>query len=241
MAEEKNSFYRGLADGAPIGIGYLAVSFAYGIMAVLMGLSPLEALLISLFNVTSAGQLAGTPIIAAGGSLIELATTQLVINSRYSLMSVSVSQKFSDRIKLRHRLYIGFGNTDEVFAVASSSREPVGPRYMLGLITLPIACWCLGTILGAVAKDILPAIVVTSLSVAMYAMFIAIVVPVARDSKPVLTCVIASVILASLFRFVPLLSGVPSGFVIIIIAVSVSALMAYLFPIGDEEEEEVSE
>lgn len=236
MEKEKNSYTLGLGDGAPIGIGYLAVSFAYGLSAVLMGLSPLEAFLISLLNLTSAGQLAGTPIIASGGSLIELATSQLVINSRYSLMSVSLSQKLSPSVKLWHRLYIGFGNTDEIFAVGMSGRESLGARYMAGLITLPVVGWCVGTLLGAVAGDILPAIVVTALSVSMYAMFIAIIVPVARESLPVLLCIISAIALSSLFYFIPALSSVPSGFVIIIIAVAVSAVFALVFPKNDGDD-----
>lgn len=232
---ERNSYSAGLRHGAPIGIGYLAVSFAYGISAVIMGLSPLEAFLISLFNVTSAGQLAGTPIIASGGSLIELISSQLVINSRYSLMSVSLSQRLSPKVRLVDRLYIGFANTDEIFAVAMYGTSSVGPRYMLGLMTLPIAGWTMGTLLGAVAGDILPAIVVTALSVSMYAMFISIVVPAARDSLPVLICALSAAALSALFYFVPLLARIPSGFVIIIIAVAVSAVLALVAPIKDEE------
>ena len=237
---ENNSYYAGLRCGAPIGVGYLAVSFAYGISAILMGLSPLEALLISLFNLTSAGQLAGTPIIAGGGSLLELATSQVVINSRYSLMSVSLSQKLGKSVRLGHRFYIGFANTDEIFAVATSRPGSVGSRFMLGLMTLPILGWSLGTLMGAIAGDILPAIIVTALSVSMYAMFIAIIVPVARESLSVLLCIVAAVSLSTLFCFLPALSRVPSGFVIIIIAVAVSAAFALLFPLEDESESDGS-
>lgn len=236
MTKENNSYYAGLRCGAPIGVGYLAVSFAYGISAMLMGLSPLEALLISLLNLTSAGQLAGTPIIAGGGSLIELVASQLVINSRYSLMSVSLSQKLGPSVKMRHRLYIGFANTDEIFAVAMSRHGGVGSRFMLGLMTLPIIGWSLGTLMGAIAGDILPAIIVTALSVSMYAMFIAIIVPVARESVSVLLCILSAISLSTLFYFVPPLKRVPGGFVIIIIAVLVSALFALLFPLKDEAE-----
>lgn len=235
MSMENNGFTSGLRCGVPIAAGYLAVSFAYGISAILMGLSPLEALMISLFNLTSAGQLAGTPIIASGGSLVELVTSQLVINSRYSLMSVSLSQKLGPSVGMRHRLYIGFGNTDEVFAVAMSRPGSVGPRFMLGLITLPVVGWCTGTILGAVAGDILPAILVTALSVSMYAMFIAIILPAARESLPVLFVILCAVALSSLFYFLPPLASIPDGFVIIIIAVAVSALFALVCPIADEE------
>lgn len=236
MNKENNSFGQGVRDGVPIGVGYLAVGFAYGLSAVLAGLSPLEALLISLLNLTSAGQLAGTPIIAAGGSFVELATSQLVINSRYSLMSVSMSQKFDSSVGFADRFLIGFGNTDEVYAVAMAKEGSLGRRYMLGLIIPPIVGWCSGTLLGAVAGDILPAIIVTALSVSMYAMFIAILVPAARGSIPVLLCILSAVALSTVFYFVPVLSAVPSGFVIIIIAVAVSALFALLCPLKEGEE-----
>lgn len=233
--KENNSFAWGLRDGIAIGVGYLAVSFAFGISAVLLGLSVLEAVLISLLNLTSAGQLAGTPIIAAGGSFLELAASQLVINSRYSLMSVSLSQKLGGSVRLRDKFLIGFANTDEIFAVAMSGEGQVGPAYMRGLMIPPILGWCGGTLLGAAAGSILPEILIVALSVSMYAMFIAIITPAARDSLPVLLCILSAVALSSLFYFVPPLGAVPSGFVIIIIAILVSAVFALIFPREDEE------
>lgn len=234
---ENNNFKMGLRDGIAIGVGYLAVSFAFGLSSSLAGLSALEAFLISLFNLTSAGQLAGMPIIAAGGSYLELAMTQLVINSRYALMSVSLSQKLGNSVKLPDRLWIGFANTDEIFAVAMGRGEEVGKKYMLGLIIPPIAGWSLGTVLGAVAGDILPEIIVTALSVSMYAMFIAIIVPAMKDSRPTALAVFVAVALSSLFYFVPALDAIPDGFVIIIVAVATSALFAFLCPIPDEPED----
>ena len=130
---ENNSFLKGIKDGLPICIGYFAVSFAFGISAVQSGLTWAEALLISMTNLTSAGQVAGVPIIAGGGSFIELAVSQLVINSRYALMSVSVSQKLSKRVGLLHRFLIAFGNTDEIFAVTMSNKASVGKKYMYGV------------------------------------------------------------------------------------------------------------
>ena len=232
----------GLRDGLPIAVGYLAVSFAFGLLCAGQGLSVLEALFISMFNVTSAGQIAALPIIAGGGSLIELALTQLVINSRYALMSVSLSQRLGGSVRLTDRFLIGFMNTDEIFAVATGKGETVGRKYLYALIATPFLGWTLGTLLGAVAGDILPRILVTSLWVSMYAMFIAIVVPVARDSKPVALAALSALLLSCLFEFVPLLNEIPSGFVIIIVAVTVSALFAAVAPIRDEGEisEEVS-
>ncbi len=232
---EQNSFKRGISDGMPICIGYFSVSFAFGIFAVGAGLSVLEALLISMTNLTSAGQLAAVPIIAGGGAFLELAVSQLVINSRYSLMSVSLSQKLSRKISNIDRLLIAFGNTDEIFAVATSNKMPVGRRYMFGLILSPYLGWSGGTLFGAIAGNVLPPIVITSLGVAIYGMFIAIVVPQIKRSLSVAVCAGLAVLLSCMFKYVPFLSVVPSGFVIIICAVVAALVCALLFPIPEEE------
>ena len=226
----------GLRDGAPIGLGYLAVSFGFGIIAVSSRLSWYEAILISVFNLTSAGQLAAVPIIAGGGSLLELAVAQLTINSRYALMSVSLSQRMSERVKLSDRLWIGFINTDEVFATAVGKNAMLGRRYMLGLAIAPYIGWTLGTTLGALAGAILPELAITALSVSLYAMFIAIVTPVVRRSLPLLFACLLAAVLSSLFTYLPSLSEIPSGFAIVICTVVVSALFAFISPIKDEEE-----
>ena len=228
-----NNFKIALRDGLPIGLGYFAVSFAFGIMAVGSGLTVYEALLISALNLTSAGQLAALPIIAGGGSLFELALTQLVINSRYSLMSVSLSQNFSDEIKIRHRFIHAFNLTDEMFAVAIGRREPLGRKYLLSLLILPYLGWTLGTLIGAIAGNVLPAVIVSALGVSMYAMFIAIVIPAAKVSKPIALLILISVCLSALFYYLPPLTEIPSGFVIIIIAVICSAAFAILAPVKD--------
>ena len=224
-----------LRDGLPIGLGYFAVSFAFGIMAVGSGLSVYEALLISMLNMTSAGQLAALPIIAGGGSLLELALTQLVINSRYSLMSVSLSQNLHNEIRVRDRFIHAFNLTDEMFAVAIGKEEPVGRKYLLSLLILPYLGWTLGTLIGAIAGNILPAVVVSALGVSMYAMFIAIVVPVARDSRPIALLTLISVGLSALFYYLPALQVIPDGFVIIIIAIACSTIFALVAPIKDED------
>lgn len=235
---ENNSFLRGIKDGLPICIGYFAVSFAFGITAVGLGLTWLETLLISMTNLTSAGQLAGVPIIAGGGSLIEMAVSQLVINSRYALMSVTLSQKLGESIKLPHKFLISFGNTDEIFAVAQTGKHQVGKNYMYGLILTPWLGWTLGTLCGAVADNILPAIIISALGVAIYGMFVAIVVPVAKKQKNVLLCVLAAIFLSCLFKYLPGLNTVPNGFVLIICAVVASGIFAFLSPIPVKEEEE---
>ena len=235
---KKNKFLKGITDGLPICLGYFSVAFAFGIFAVENGLSALQAILISMTNVTSAGQLAAVPIIAGGGTLIELAVTQLVINLRYSLMSVSLSQKMKKSVGLLDKLIIAFVNTDEVFAVASGQKGRVGKSYLYGLIITPYIGWSMGTIFGAVAGNLLPAIVISSLGIAIYAMFVAIVVPPMKKSKPTALCVLVAVILSCMFRYIPVLAKVPSGFTIIICAAAASALFAVLAPVEEEEDDD---
>ncbi len=238
---EINSYKQGLKDGIPICLGYFSVSFAFGIFAVENGLTVLQAVAISLLNLTSAGQLAGVPIITGDGSLLELALSQVVINSRYSLMSVSLAQKLSPNVKFRDKLLIAFANTDENFAVAVSHKEDIGKRYMFGLILLPILGWTSGTLIGAVAGNILPEIVSAALGLAIYGMFVAIVVPVAKKEKATLLCVLFSIVLSCAFKYLPLLKAVPSGFTVIICAVIASAVFAIIAPIKTEESKEVTD
>lgn len=231
----KKGFSKGIVDGLPICIGYFSVAFAFGIFAVGGGLTSIQALLISMTNVTSAGQLAAVPIIAGGGTLLELTATQIVINLRYALMSISLSQKFDKTVTLPHRFAIAFVNTDEVFAVATSKKGSVNKFYMYGLILTPFLGWSSGTIFGAIAGDILPAIVTNSLNIAIYGMFIAIVVPEIKISRSVLSCVLIAIALSCAFYFVPMLSKVPSGFSIIICALVAATVMAIVSPINIEE------
>ncbi len=237
---ELNSFKKGIKDGIPICIGYFSVAFAFGIFSVENGLTVIQAVLISLLNLTSAGQLAGVPIMAGGGSLAELALSQLVINSRYSLMSVSLAQKFSKNVKFKDKLRIAYANTDEIFAVAVSNKEDIGKKYMTGLALLPVTGWTSGTLIGAIAGNILPTIVTAALGLAIYGMFIAIVVPVAKKEKATALCVLLAIALSCAFKYIPALSVVPSGFTVIICSVIASVLFAIIAPI-DPKEKEASE
>ena len=233
---KKEDFCRGLIDGIPICLGYLSVAFAFGIFAVESGLTVMEALLISMTCVTSAGQLAAVPIIASAGGVLELAISQLVINMRYALMSISLSQKLDAQVSLADRFAIAFINTDEVFAVASSQKGSISKWYMYGLMLTPWLGWSSGTLIGGVAGNVLPAIVASSLGVAIYGMFIAIVVPEAKKSRPTAVCVAIAVALSCVFYYVPGLNAIPGGFTIIICAVAASAIMAVLAPIEQEVE-----
>lgn len=237
--QEQNSFLKGIKDGLPICFGYLSVSFAFGIFAISNGLGIFEALLISMTNVTSAGQLAAVPIIVSGGTLLELAMAQLVINLRYALMSVSLSQKLGPSVRLFDRFVVSFVNTDEVFAVASSQPCPVGKKYLYGLIITPFLGWSLGTLAGACAGDILPGAITSALGVAIYAMFIAIVIPQTKN-KETAGCVLLAVALSCAFSFIPFLQNVQSGFVIIICAAVSSAIFACIAPVklpGEERDD----
>lgn len=235
--EKRGLFKSGLKDGIPIALGYLSVSFGFGISAVNGGVAPFYAVLISLTNLTSAGQVAGLGVILALGSLLEMALTQLTINIRYFLMSISLSQKLDKSFTLPHRLLAAFGVTDEIFGVASSRKGRVKPVYMYGLILLPFIGWSLGTLLGAVAGNILPADINNALGIAIYGMFVAIVIPPAKKERGVLVAALIAIAISLALGFVPLFSAITSGFAIIISAIAAAVVAALLFPIKDEEEE----
>ncbi|MGN0656656.1 MAG: AzlC family ABC transporter permease [Ruminiclostridium sp.] len=229
-------FLKGLYHGIPIALGYLSVSFGFGIMAVKAGLSILAAVGISVTNLTSAGQAAGVAIIAAGGSYIEMALTQLVINIRYSLMGLSLSQRLDKSFTTPHRLMVSFGITDEIFAVASAQPGRVTPWYMYGLILIAFLGWSGGTLLGAAAGQFLPAEITDAMGIVLYGMFLAIIIPPARKEKSVLTAVVIAALFSILFNY--LLTAVSPGFAVIISAIAASAVAALLFPVEEEEEEQ---
>ena len=229
-------FFKGLYHGIPIALGCLSGSFGFGIMAVKAGLSILAAVGISVTNLTSAGQAAGVAIIAAGGSYIEMALTQLVINIRYSLMGLSLSQRLDKSFTTPHRLIASFGITDEIFAVASAQPGRVTPWYMYGLILISFLGWSGGTLLGAAAGQFLPAAITDAMGIVLYGMFLAIIIPPARKEKSVLTAVVIAALFSILFSY--LLTAVSPGFAVIISAIAASAVAALLFPVEEEEEEQ---
>lgn len=230
----RSQFLKGVYQGLPIGLGYLSVSFGFGIMAVKAGLSVFVAVGISITNLTSAGQAAGVTVIAAAGSLIELVFTQLVINIRYSLMAISLTQKLDGSFNTLKRMTVAFGITDEVYAFAAANPEKLTPKYMYGLISLPVLGWTLGTFLGAAAGEILPAAVSNAMGIMLYGMFIAIVVPPAKKSSKILFAVIITAVFSLIFYY--FLPAVSSGFAIIISAVAASVITAVICPVKEEEE-----
>ncbi len=230
------TFQEGLKDGIPIGLGYLSVSFTFGMMAVAMGLPVWAAVLISMTNLTSAGQFAGLPLIVTGAPYLEMALTQLIINLRYALMSFSLSQKLEQKINRWQRCMIAFGNTDEIFAVATGKNGYVSMAYMLGLITIPYIGWASGTFIGAVASELLPEIVRSALGIAIYGMFLAIIIPPAKHNRAVLKIILLSVAISCIFHYFPVLNQVSSGFVIIICTLLASLLGALCYPIEEAKE-----
>lgn len=229
-------FTKGIKDGIPIALGYFSVSIAFGLMAVEAGCSWVEAMLISLTNLTSAGQFAGVTVLAHMGTYIEMALTQLVINSRYALMGISLSQKVNARFKGLWRVILGFAITDEIFAVAIGQEGEISRRYFAGLAIIPIIGWTSGTIVGAVLGNIMPEIITSALGVALYGMFIAVVVPKARENIHVLAVVIIAVAISVALRYIPVFSGISAGFAIIICAVIASAAGAVFFPVKEDEQ-----
>ena len=233
-----NAYRTGVNRGLPVGVGYFSVSFGFGAMAAAQGIRALDATLISMTNLTSAGQFAGLTLILASATLWELILTQLVINSRYALMSLALSQKMGQRIGVFPRLFIAFFNTDEIFALAMAERGPLTVPFMMGLGTTLILGWTAGTLCGALAGSVLPASIRVALGVMLYGMFIAIVVPPARQEKPVLITVILALVLSCMFAWIPMLQQVSAGISIVICTVAAAAICAWLHPIEEEEGEE---
>ena len=226
-------FFRGLRAGIPIGAGYFSVSLSFGILAASYGFAWWQAVVISMLTVTSAGQFAGIRAMLAPGQYFSLLLSQLTINIRYSMMSVSLSQKADAGFGRLARWVLGFFVTDEIFAVAAA--EPVLKRsFFAGLTVLPWLGWTLGTLTGGLLGSVLPQMLMDALSVALYAMFIAIVVPVAKKQRPVLLAVGIAMVLSCLFTWLPGLAALPSGISVSLCAILAAAITAAVFPVKEE-------
>ena len=211
----------GVRDGLPIGLGYLSVSFTFGILAVSKGLSWIQAGLISLFNVTSAGQVAGLGIMTTAGGILAMIISQIVINLRYSLMGIALSQKADKSMTPLLRLLLAYGITDEIFGVAVSKDKEFGARYFFGLTILPVLGWVAGTVIGAILGQVFPPFLTNALAIGIYGMFVSIVMPKAKHDKVILTSSLLSCIVSVLLFYIPFLSEhITSGFAIIIAAVA---------------------
>lgn len=230
------NFRRGVIAGFPIGLGYLSVSFTFGIMAASAGLAWWQATLISMCTVTSAGQFAGLQVMLVPGQYVQMLIAQITINLRYSFMSISISQKADAKFRGIWRWLFGFMMTDEIFAVASR-QERVGRGFFAGLCVLPYLGWSLGTLVGALLGNVLPERLMSALGIAIYGMFVAIVVPEMKQSRPVVIVVIFAALCSCAFYYIPALAQISSGITITVCAVAAAAAGAVLFPVETGEEE----
>lgn len=228
----KKPYIKGFLDGIPIGVGYLSVSFGFGIMAIASGLYWWQALLISMTTLTSAGQLAGIGVMATPGQYGAMLISQATINIRYSFMAVSLSQKTDNNFRGIFRPLLGFFITDEIFAVAVSQKS-VSKSYFIGLATAPWLGWSLGTLTGALAGNVLPEVVMNALCIMMYAMFVAVVVPPVTKSKPLFATVLFTALISSAFYFLPYLKDISSGISISICAIAAAIFGAAVFPLKE--------
>jgi len=233
----KDDFYKGLKHGIPIALGYIPVSFTFGLMAVKGGIPVVAAILISMTNLTSAGQFAGMNLIIEGASLIEIALTTFIVNLRYMLMSISLSQKLSNKIPDFKKYILAFGITDEIFAISAVQPGELTSSYMAGLITIPYIGWALGTAMGALTSSLLPPTLQSAMGIALYCMFIAIVVPAAKESKAALVVALTAITISSAFTWIPYINSLSTGWVIIIATIVASSIGAVIFPREEDEYE----
>ncbi len=237
MNQENRTWYlRGLHAGVPIGLGYLAVAFTLGIAARNAGLTAWQATLASLLNNASAGEYAGFTVIRENSGYVEMAVMIFITNMRYLLMSCALSQKLAQSTRLPARMLVGFGVTDEIFAVSASASGFLNPFYPYGMMSVAIPGWALGTCLGVVMGNVLPAAVVSALSVGLYGMFLAVIIPPARKSRVLTGLVAVSMTASLLFSRIPPMSQLSSGTRVILLTVALSALAAYLFPVEEDHD-----
>lgn len=238
MNENKKIFIQGMRDAIPIGLGYFAVAFSLGIMARKAGLNALQGFLISFFNNASAGEYAAFTVIAAGGTFLEIALVTLIANARYLLMSCVLSQKFDEKTPFFHRFFVAFDVTDELFAINVVRPGKLNPRYTYGAMLTAIPGWALGTSFGIIMGNVLPVRIVAALSVALYGMFIAIIIPPAKKDKVIAVLVVISFLLSYLASSMPCIREISEGTRTIILTVVISSVAAILFP-RDEEKKEI--
>ena len=236
LQENKRWYLRGLRDGLPIMMGYAAVGFTLGIAARNAGLSAFQAGLCSLLNNASAGEKAGFTVIEHNEGYIAMALMMLIINARYLLMSCALSQKISPKTGLIPRLIIGFEVTDEIFGVQMNVPGMINPWYTYGVITMALPGWSLGTYFGVIMGNVLPASVVSALSVGLYGMFLAVIIPPARKSRVIAGLVLVSMAASCAFAYLPVVSAISPGMRVIILTVAIAAAAAYLFPVEEDEE-----
>ena len=233
--EFMNDFTRGMKRGIPVAIGYFPVAFSFGVLCINAGLPVGMATMISLTNLTSSGQFAGVSLIEASATCFEISLTLLMINARYFLMSLSLSQKIDQKMSILKRLLISMGITDEIFALASLEEGTLSFPFMCGLIFLPYLGWGLGTLAGELIMGLLPVALQGAMGIALYAMFLALIIPASKKSKQVAIVVILSVFLHCLLN-VQIFSFISTGAKLIIAIIFGSMIGAYLFPVKEDLE-----
>ncbi len=236
MQNSSQLFFKGTHDGIPIALGYLAVSFTLGIAAKKAGFTPIQAMIMSLTSNASASEFSAMGLIRSGAGYIEIALTTLILNLRYILMSCALSQKLDSKTVLSHRFLIAYDVTDEIFGVSIASGGKLNPFYTYGLIAIAMPCWALGTYLGTITGSILPDSIMSAMNVALYGMFIAVIIPPAKKNKVIALLIVISMTAGSLFTYLPGLKQISSGAAIIILTVVISFAAAVIFPIEEKKE-----
>lgn len=236
MKDGRQWFFRGMRDGIPIGLGYFAVAFTLGIAAKKAGLTAFQASVMSATMLASAGQFAGIGMIASGAGIMEIAVTELVVNLRYLLMSGALSQKVRRDKPFYHRFFMAYEVTDEIFGIAMTVEGRLHPAYMYGAAAVAAPGWVLGTFLGAVIGMILPDGVMSAMNVALYGMFLAVVVPPSKKCRVIAGVVAASMAASAVFSMLPGLNRISSGFRMIILTVILAGAAAALFPVKEDRE-----
>lgn len=231
------SYVQGVMSGLPIGLAYLTVSFTFGLASVQAGLPVWLATVISATNLTSAGQFAAMTCIAVMGSIAEIALVTLTINLRYVLMSLSLAQQLGKKVNTMQRALMSFFITDEIFALATLKGDKLNFKHFMGIATTPYIGWVLGTFLGSMVTQLLPTSLQSAMGIALYCMFIAIIIPPCRSSKPITVCILIAVALSCLFYYTPYLKELSSGFRVIICSILSAVIAALIFPIKDEGKE----
>ena len=235
MTQMKNAFFRGIQDGTPIGLGYAAVSFSLGIAMRNAGMTWYQGFLLSLVNLASAGQYADLQVIAADGAYLEIVLVTLVANARYLLMSTALSQKVSPRTPMRHRFFTAYAVTDELFGLAIHQDGYLNPHYYYGAMFMAVPGWCIGTALGILAGNILPESIVSALSISLYGMFLAIILPPARHDRVIAAVVLCGFALSTLTQYIPFLSTMTAGTKTIILTILIAGCAAWLFPHTEDD------
>lgn len=228
---KNKAIIEGLRDGLPIGLGYFAVAFSLGIVARNAQVTPLQGFVASILNLASAGEYALFTSMAQKASFFEIALITFVINARYLLMSCALTQKFDEKTSLTHRLLVGFGVTDEIFGISIARKGTLNPYYNYGAILIAAPLWSIGTSLGIWAGDLLPVNIVSALSVALYGMFLAVVVPPAKKDRVIKIAVLVSFLSSYLFTIIPYIKDLSGGSKTIILTISISALLAVIKPV----------